>query len=308
MSNEIQTINADEHSFAMAQRQAKALAASDLVPAQFRNNVPNVLIAMDMAHRLGASPMMVMQNLYIVHGNPGWSAQFLIATLNKSGKFTPLRFDVRGDDPHASDYRVRAIATDRESGELCEGPWVTWRLVDGEGWKAKKGSKWQTMPDMMFRYRAAAFFVRLYSPETAMGIHTADEVEDYVGASPKASLNASLAATMASQDGASDSKDVVDVVAEPVKPAPALALAPDLEVELDDVVDAIVGDEPAIDDSMSTVDAFTVAAAALGMEFDALLYECCSALAIKATTVSRFSKDDEARAVRWCREQMEAKR
>ena len=37
------------------------------------------LIAQNMARRMGADLLMVMQNLYVVHGRPGWSAQFLIA-------------------------------------------------------------------------------------------------------------------------------------------------------------------------------------------------------------------------------------
>lgn len=167
-----------ERNFELAQREAKALCASDLVPKQFQGNMPNTLIAMDMANRLGASPLMVMQNLYIVHGRPAWSSQFLIATVNKSGKFSPLRYETRGDDPFGKDYRVRCIALDKETGEPCEGPWIGWRMVEAEGWSKKNGSKWQTMPDLMFRYRAAAFWTRLFAPEVSMGIYTAEEVAD----------------------------------------------------------------------------------------------------------------------------------
>jgi hypothetical protein len=63
----------DLQGFELMQRAAKALAASTLVPQQFQGNLPNCLIALEMAQRIGASPLMVMQNLYIVHGRPGWS-------------------------------------------------------------------------------------------------------------------------------------------------------------------------------------------------------------------------------------------
>lgn len=46
----------------------------------------NCVIALDIALRMGAKPLMVMQNIYVVHGRPAWSAQCLIATLNQSGK------------------------------------------------------------------------------------------------------------------------------------------------------------------------------------------------------------------------------
>lgn len=171
----------DTSSFAQAQRAAKAMAASTLVPDTYRNNIPNVLIAMEVANRIGASPFLVMQNLYIVHGRPSWSSQFLIATVNACGRFSPLRFEVQGDDPTKKDYRVRAYATDKESGERCDGPWITWGIVDAEGWEKKTGSKWKSIPDLMFRYRAAGFWTRLFAPELSMGILTREEVEDVWG-------------------------------------------------------------------------------------------------------------------------------
>jgi len=47
-----------------------------------------------------------------------------------------------------------------------------------EGWVSKSGSKWVTMPQLMLRYRAAAFFIRTTAPELTMGLHTDDEIID----------------------------------------------------------------------------------------------------------------------------------
>ena len=77
-------------SFETAQREAKALSSSDLVPQQYKGNVANTLVALEIAHRIGASPLMVMQNLHIIHGRPSWSSTFVIAAINGSGKFTAL--------------------------------------------------------------------------------------------------------------------------------------------------------------------------------------------------------------------------
>lgn len=172
---------AAESAFSLAVRQAKALTSSTLVPEAYRGdkNLGNAMIALEVANRIGASPIMVMQNLYVVHGRPSWSSTFLIATVNACGRFTPLRFEVVGLDPDAEDYRVRAVAKDKESGETCEGPWITWKMVKAEGWAGKTGSKWKTMPSLMFNYRAAAFWSRLYAPELSLGIHTAEEVQDF---------------------------------------------------------------------------------------------------------------------------------
>ncbi|WP_313495390.1 hypothetical protein [Pseudoxanthomonas mexicana] len=169
---------AAEADYALQQRKAMAYSKSSLVPAAYQNNVPNVLIAMEIAARIGASDLMVMQNLYIVHGRPSWSATFLIATVNACGRFESMQFEVVGDDPTKDDYRVRAYAKHKSSGEVCRGAWITWAMVKGEGWNKKTGSKWLTMPEQMFMYRAATFWARAYAPEVAMGINTSDEVED----------------------------------------------------------------------------------------------------------------------------------
>lgn len=163
--------------FELMQRIAKAFASSDLVPQQYQGNLPNCMIALDMAQRIGANPLMVMQNLYIVHGTPGWSSKFLIATVNTCGRFSALRYEWKGT-PGAADYGCRAWAVEKETGERLDGIWVTWAMVKAEGWSSKKGSKWMTMPDQMFLYRAAAFWQRVYAPDLAMGLQTAEEVRD----------------------------------------------------------------------------------------------------------------------------------
>ena len=167
----------DSQSFELAQRVAKCFASSTLVPKQYQNNLPNCVIALNMAGRMGADPMMVMQSLYVVHGTPSWSAQFLIATFNKCGKFSSIRYDFFGTEGQ-DDWGCRAKATELSTGELLTGPLVTIGLAKKEGWYQKGGSKWQTMPEQMLRYRAAAWFVRTIAPEIAMGLQTAEEVRD----------------------------------------------------------------------------------------------------------------------------------
>ena len=167
----------DLQSFELIQRVSKAFASSDLVPKQYQGNLANCMIAMDMAQRIGANPLMVMQNLYIVHGTPGWSSKFLIATINACGRYSSLRYEWKGT-PGKPDYGCRAWAIERETGERLDGIWVTWEMVRAEGWEAKNGSKWKTMPDQMFVYRSAAFWQRAYAPELGMGLQTSEEITD----------------------------------------------------------------------------------------------------------------------------------
>jgi hypothetical protein len=163
-----------KNSFEHSQRVAIMLSQSELIPATFQKKPANVMIALELASRVGASPFMVMQNLYVVHGKPAWSSQFLIATLNASGRFTSLRYEE--DDKNGG--RTRAIAKDIRSAEMCYGAWVSMEMAKAEGWVEKNGSKWKTMPEVMRRYRAASFFTKQFAPEVSMGIHTYDEAQD----------------------------------------------------------------------------------------------------------------------------------
>lgn len=169
--------------FEDAQRMVKPLATSDLVPDTFKNRIGNCLIALEAAQRIGASPLQVMQNLYIVHGKPAWSSQFLIACVNASRKFSPLRYKMTGKKG-TDDYGCVAWAKDLNDGEILESPEITIGTAKKEGWFTKNGSKWQTMPELMLRYRTATLFARLYAPELTMGIQTDDEVADIVDVSP----------------------------------------------------------------------------------------------------------------------------
>lgn len=177
-------------SFEAAQRMALALCSSNIVPEQYRgkDNIGNAIVALEMAQRIGASPLAVMQNLNIIHGRPSWSSTFIIAALNSCGRFSPLRFDVTGE---GDDKSCVAWATDR-AGERLEGPPASIAMAKAEGWFAKNGSKWKTMPELMLRYRAAAFFGRLYAPDVLNGMHATEEVEDIspprrVNSAPEAS-------------------------------------------------------------------------------------------------------------------------
>lgn len=167
----------DLQGFELMQRIAKAFASSDLVPKQYQGNLPNCMIALDMAQRIGANPLMTMQNLYVVHGTPGWSSKFLIATVNTCGRYSTLRYEWKGK-PGDKDYGCRAWAVEKETNERLDGIWVTWEMVNTEGWSTKNGSKWKTMPDQMFIYRAAAFWQRAYAPDLGMGLQTEEELRD----------------------------------------------------------------------------------------------------------------------------------
>jgi hypothetical protein len=174
----IDTAN-EERAFELAQRQAKVYSSSSLVPKDYQGNVGNVLIAQNMARRMQADPLMVMQNLYIVHGKPSWSAQFLISCFNSCGRFSAIKYRFTGSEG-SPDRGCVATTTEYSTGEVIEGPMVTMAMAKAEGWSTKSGSKWATMPELMLRYRSATFLIRTTAPEIGMGLHTAEEILDTV--------------------------------------------------------------------------------------------------------------------------------
>lgn len=188
---------AKERDFALAQREATALANSSLVPESFRGNVANCLIAMNLARRTGFDALMVMQSLSIIHGRPSFSATFLIACVNACGRFTPLRYRITGK---GDSLECVAYATDKETGEEIEGPPVSMAMAKAEGWVSKNGSKWKTMPELMIRYRAAAFFARTIAPEISMGMMTAEELDDVRGARRTGTATSASEALSAAKD------------------------------------------------------------------------------------------------------------
>ena len=83
--------------FALLQRVAQVFERSSIVPKEFKGNLPNCIIAVNMAMRMHADPLMVLQNLYIVYGVPSFSAKFLVACLNNTGRFSALRYETVGE-------------------------------------------------------------------------------------------------------------------------------------------------------------------------------------------------------------------
>lgn len=197
----------DPIQFETMQRVCKLFASSELVPDMYRESeknsmskaMANCMIAIEVAQRIGASPLMVMQNMYIVYGQPSWSSKFLIATVNTCGRFNPLKYRFTNlgrlgkveytgygtqknvfDGTEIDNIQCIAYTTAKGSDELLESTPIDLKLAIQEGWYTKKGSKWQTMARQMLTYRAASFWTSAYAPELSMGMKTSEEVYDIV--------------------------------------------------------------------------------------------------------------------------------
>lgn len=163
--------------FQMAMQASEMLASSNMVPKAYQKNPGSCFVAINTALRLKMDPLMVMQNLYVVYGTPSWSGKFAIALIQACGKFSSLEFEERRNaEEKLVAMRLRAIRN--ETRKECFGVWVTEEMVKKEKWMEKDGSKWLTMPELMYRYRAAAFFARTECPEVLNGLSVEGEAED----------------------------------------------------------------------------------------------------------------------------------
>jgi len=157
-------------SFESAQRIAASLADSALVPNAYRGQagLPNCIVAIEIANRMGMSPFQVMQNLNVIHGRPSWSSQFIIGLIQGSGRFEGFTYNETADS-------CQCVAVLKTTGEQVSSPKITLDMAKKEGWT--KNTKWQTMPQTMLRYRAASAFGRFHIPDLILGIQSVEENE-----------------------------------------------------------------------------------------------------------------------------------
>lgn len=153
------------------------LAKSTIVPITYQNRPENCFIALDLATRMGVSPMVVMQNLYVIQGKPSWSGQAIASLMRTTSKFENVQLHYVGE-PQTDNWGAYVTAIDSYTGKELRGAMVDMKTAKAEGWYQKSGSKWKTMPELMLAYRAYAWFGRVYAPEIMMGLHSVEEVED----------------------------------------------------------------------------------------------------------------------------------
>lgn len=189
-TNQPVSIWEDKRAFNDAFTMAKTLANAEIIPQAYRGKVSDCIVAIDLANQMGVSPITVMQNSQVVRGNFTWKGTACKAMIDGCGKYRKSRYvevGVRGTDSWG--YYLEAVEKD---GDIVKGTTVDIKMAKDEGWYNKDGSKWKTMPELMLKYRAAAFFMRTECAGVAMGFLTAEEEEDIAPAPVKTGLTALL--------------------------------------------------------------------------------------------------------------------
>ena len=169
------TVWTDKKQFDQLLRAANMLSQTSIIPATYQGEPQDCFVALEMATRMGVSPLVVMQNMYVVKGKPAWAGQACTMFINSCGKFTQVKHVYTGEK--GTDSRGCYVTATRISdGIQVNGVEVTIAMAKAEGWTAN--TKWRNMPELMLAYRASAFFARVHCPEALMGVQLADEIYD----------------------------------------------------------------------------------------------------------------------------------
>lgn len=163
-----------------AYKLAEVMCQAQVIPDAYKNKPADCMIAIDMANRMGVSPLMVMQSLYVVRGKPSWSGQACMSFIQSNPNFKDV-MPVYIGEPGTDQRGCYIQATKVSDNTIIRGTCVTIAMAKAEGWtKPKKDtiSKWITMPELMLAYRASAFFARVYCPAVLMGVAVEGEIED----------------------------------------------------------------------------------------------------------------------------------
>ena len=173
---------------------AQVLAKSTMVPQSYQGNVSNCVIALEQAARMNCSPLMVMQQLYVVKGKPSWSGQACSMIVNGCGLFEKVKLNYVGEKGK-DNYGAYVSAIKKEDGSEVIGATVDMAMAKAEGWTSN--TKWKSMTEQMLGYRAYAFFARLHCPNALSGFHVEGEIEDIEASRKKiSSLNRVLKENM----------------------------------------------------------------------------------------------------------------
>lgn len=161
----------DSAGFNHALRLGRMFAKSGLVPKHLDEF--GCAIGVLMARQMRENPLTVLQAMYVVSGKPGWSAQYVIARAAQCGAFRgPIDWRIVGK---GDDLEVTAFAMLAGSGAEVNFT-ASMAMARAEGWTSNK--KYQTLPELMLRYRSATLLVRLYAPGVMLGLQTREEIED----------------------------------------------------------------------------------------------------------------------------------
>lgn len=147
---------------------ANTVCQGSLVPAAYRNQPANVLIAMGLGQSMGLSPAESLYRISVINGNPAAKAELIAANVRRAGHKLRIKKDekakaatveiTRCDDP---DYTFKA----------------TWDMAKAQQAKLSDKDNWKKYPMAMLTARAITECARDACSEALYGVvYTSEEL------------------------------------------------------------------------------------------------------------------------------------
>lgn len=170
-----------------AWRLSKMLAASELVPENYRGKAADVFVAIEMAAELGLMPMQGLQTIGVVNGKPGVYGDGIPALIMASPDYINHEefFLVNGERQRFLTDRswltldttaAVCIFTRRHKPTPTEQQFSIGQAKKAGLW-TKRGP-WTDYPDRMLQMRARGFAARDCFPDVLKGVRMLEELQD----------------------------------------------------------------------------------------------------------------------------------
>ncbi|PYS91479.1 MAG: hypothetical protein DMF62_02390 [Acidobacteria bacterium] len=158
-----------------AMKLADMLAASDLVPKDYKGKPGNCLVGMQFGAELGLPPMQALQNIAVINGKPGVYGDIGKALLHSHG----FKIEER-DTPETKAKGQAWCKITRPDGAVFER---TFSLEDAKtaGLWGKQGP-WTQYPFRQMGWRAFWFAARDAGSDVLKGLAGVEELNDYANA------------------------------------------------------------------------------------------------------------------------------
>ena len=143
---------------------AKMLAASGLLPAQYRQQPANLLWAIEYGEMLGLSPMAAITGIHVIEGKPTASSNLIGMLVRRAGH----RMRLTGDDKHAICVIFRKDDPDFEFRS-------EWDLTRARNAGLSGKGTWAKYPAAMLAARAMTECARNACPDALMGVQYTPE-------------------------------------------------------------------------------------------------------------------------------------
>lgn len=160
--------------FAEALEFGKLMAASDMVPKDYRGKPANVLVAVQMGAALGLNPMQSIQNIAVINGRPSLWGDALLAVVQ-------AHKDFRGLTEKFNAEQMSSTCTVKRRGRDDVIRMFSRADAEKAGLWSKPGP-WSQYPKRMLQVRARAWALRDSFADAIMGIRCAEEEQDVIDA------------------------------------------------------------------------------------------------------------------------------